>query len=296
MTTDLPKSKAAVSRLLDAINREDYISISQKKSSKISSFFEVININTNKCFPWKYANRIKNHVNENTCEDLIDSIKANGQKIPAIARKVGDNYEIICGVRRLYSCKKLNIRIIITIANVTDRDAMLIMDAENRARVDISPYERAMDYRRWIDLGIYKNYREIQELTGIKKSWFSQLMSLSELNPKIVSLFGNPVNLKQKWGYSLKTFCKNPDNELKMLSLVPILINKKYSPISIYRKLVKSCLQDTKSSDEEIFTDSKNKILFKMKHVNEKTTITIKKTLNSKNLIKIKEALKSLLE
>ena len=46
MTTNLPKSKAAVSKLLDAISRENYTSMSQKKDSETSSLFEVIKIPT----------------------------------------------------------------------------------------------------------------------------------------------------------------------------------------------------------------------------------------------------------
>jgi translation initiation factor 2 alpha subunit (eIF-2alpha) len=112
------------------------------------------------------------------------------------------------------------------------------MDAENRQRQDISPYERACDYKRWIESGIYQNYTEIINALGVKKSWFSQLIALAELKAEIISAFGHPVNLKQKWGYELLLRCKSSrDTETAMLKLARELRKQNYSPVEVYQKL-----------------------------------------------------------
>ena len=170
MESKISRPRAAVTKLLDAINQESFGNVDPEKVIlNNNSLYQIKKVPTEDCFTWKYANRMQQYVNDSTCAELISNIKHSGQKIPAIARKVNSKYEIICGIRRLYACNKLQIPILLAIIDVDDKEALLIMDAENRERLDISPYERAIDYKKWIECGIYKNYKEIQELTGMKE-------------------------------------------------------------------------------------------------------------------------------
>lgn len=292
-----PKPRAAVTKLLDAINKENFNDSHHEKIILNSdSPYQIKKVPTKDCFPWKYANRIQRYVNDSTCAELISNIKYSGQKIPAIARKVNNKYEIICGIRRLYVCNKLHIPILLAIIDVDDKEALLIMDAENRERLDISPYERAIDYKKWVECGIYKNYKEIQELTGIKKSWFSQLISLSELNPEIIKLFNDPINLKQKWGYNLRLLSKDKNNEALMLQTAKIISAKHYKPRTVYLKLLQSCQIDNIKNLEEIVTNHLGEKLFKIKYLDRTTNITINKKLNKDDLKDVTLNLKSLLE
>ncbi len=297
MNSETTKPRAAVIKLLDAINQENFDqTVTEENFDTNSSLYQIKKVPTNICFPWKYANRMQKYVNDSTCLELINNIKHSGQKIPAIARKIDNKYEIICGIRRLYACQKLNKEILLAIVNASDKEALVIMDAENRERLDISPYERAIDYKKWIDSGIYKNYKEIQEFTGIKKSWFSQLIALSELNPKIVELFGDPINLKQKWGYSIRLLCKDKNNEKLILQTANTLVNKNYKPRTIYLKLLHSCKANKNGICEKNIMDQEGNKLFKIKTYKKITNITINKLLKKDELEKIILNLKSLLE
>ena len=297
MNSKTIKPRAAVIQLLDAINQENFDqTVAEENFDTNSSLYQIKKVSTNICFPWKYANRMQKYVNDSTCLELINNIKHSGQKIPAIARKIDNKYEIICGIRRLYACQKLNKEILLAIVNASDKEALVIMDAENRERLDISPYERAIDYKKWIDSGIYKNYKEIQEFTGIKKSWFSQLISLSELNPKIVELFGDPKNLKQKWGYNIRLLCKDKNNEKLILQTANTLVNKNYKPRTIYLKLLHSCKANKNSTCEKNIMDQEGNKLFQIKTYKKITNITINKILKEDDLKKIILNLKSLLE
>ena len=297
MTSKPSKPRAAVTKLLDAINKENFNNLCDEEIiSNHNSLYQIKKVSAKDCSPWKYANRIQRYVNDTTCAELINNIKHSGQKIPAIARRINNKFEIICGIRRLYVCNKLQIPILLAIIDVDDKEALLIMDAENRERLDISPYERAIDYKKWVECGIYKNYKEIQELTGIKKSWFSQLISLSELHPKIVKLFDDPMNLKQKWGYNLRLLSKDKDNEALMLETAKAISNKQYKPRTVYLKLLQSCGTNEVKSPEETVDNNLGKRLFKIKYLDRTTNITINKKLNKNDLRDIIIRLKSLLE
>ena len=297
MTSKPSKPRAAVTKLLDAINKENFNNLCDEEIiSNHNSLYQIKKVSAKDCSPWKYANRMQRYVNDTTCAELINNIKHSGQKIPAIARRINNKFEIICGIRRLYACNKLQIPILLAIIDVDDKEALLIMDAENRERLDISPYERAIDYKKWVECGIYKNYKEIQELTGIKKSWFSQLMSLSELHPKIVKLFDDPMNLKQKWGYNLRLLSKDKDNEALMLETAKAISNKQYKPRTVYLKLLQSCGTNEVKSPEETVDNHLGKRLFKIKYLDRTTNITINKKLNENDLRDIIIRLKSLLE
>jgi len=254
MPTTQPR--AAVTKLLDAINSENFDCVSESIVTKNEEYL-IKKVSTEKCLPWKFANRLTKFIDENSCSDLIASLKNGKQRIPAIVRKIpqSDQYEVLCGIRRLYACKTLKIPILVAIVDVKDKEALLIMDVENRSRVDISPYERAIDYHNWISSGIYKNHKEIQEITGIKKSWFSQLMALAELPSEVVAAFGHPKNLKQKWGYKLRSLCKDETIKTKMIGGALEIKDKNYHPRTIYSKLLRCHLENVMQNSQKNFAN-----------------------------------------
>jgi len=105
----------------------------------------------NECTPWKFRNRSQHNLNFEACEGLIESIKANGQKMPIVVCELpaGSNfkYEIITGARRHWACTHLKIKILIDVRKFRDlEEKFLLQDVENRDREDISALERALDY------------------------------------------------------------------------------------------------------------------------------------------------------
>lgn len=180
------------------------------KSDKISYRYAELDPDT--CKPWKFANRLT--VNEATCADLISSISLSGQKIPVVVRpkKEGVGYELICGARRRFACAFLNKPVKAVIVDLSDQEALIVMDVENREREDISSYERGLDYSTWIAHGLCKDKQEIAQLTGVKASLLSQLLSIADLDKRLVNAFDSPYKISIKWGYLLKRILdKNPD-------------------------------------------------------------------------------------
>ena len=79
---------------------------------------------------------------------LIDSIQANGVLNPIIVREKKDKFEIISGHRRVYACKKLNLKEIpAIIKSMTDDEATIAMVDANINRESLLPSERAYAYK-----------------------------------------------------------------------------------------------------------------------------------------------------
>ena len=93
------------------------------------------------------------------------------------------DYEVICGARRHWSVSFLKsvehrqIKFLIEVRDLDDEAAFRLSDVENRARDDISDYERALDYRTAVEdfyNGVARRMAERMEVTeqsGSRASW-----------------------------------------------------------------------------------------------------------------------------
>ena len=115
-----------------------------------------------RCRMWHGHNRDYAGLSEERCRDLIDSLKAQGkQEVPALVRRIRDDpdfdFEVISGARRHWSVSWLrshnypDFRFLVEIRELTDEEAFRLSDIENRAREDISDFERARDYLRALE-------------------------------------------------------------------------------------------------------------------------------------------------
>lgn len=250
------KASAAILGFLDEIKKEGIETVSEAriadKLGKQADNYAFKTINPTDCQPWKFANRWV--VNEQTCASLIESIQSVGQQIPAIVRPADKDYELLCGARRRFACEKLGIPLKAIVVSLTDKQSLLLMDAENREREDISPYERAMEYKQWVTSKIFKNYKEAMEEAGFKKSWFSKLIALADLDASIVNAFGEPSHLKQVWGYNLALACRENSQKQKIIAAAKTLIKQSQPPATVYKTLM-ATIQSTKSKQVISYKD-----------------------------------------
>ena len=107
--------------------------------------------------PWAGNARSYEHLTEENCRELIDSlISEGGQKVPAVVRRIQDDpdhdYEVIAGTRRHWSISWLrahsypDMRFLAQVVDLDDEAAFRLADIENRARKDVSDLERARNY------------------------------------------------------------------------------------------------------------------------------------------------------
>lgn len=158
-----------------------------------------------RCRLWVGHNRLYELLNEDRCRDLIEGIKAqNGQEFPAIVRAVKDDpnfeYEIICGARRHWAITWLrkhhyDFKYLIEVRDLSDEEAFRLSDIENRDREDISDYERAMDYKRALEL-YYSSQQDMADRIEVTKDWLSRFLQLADLPPEVVAAYRDVRDIK----------------------------------------------------------------------------------------------------
>ena len=86
---------------------------------------------------------------EDTIEELADSIKQYGIIQPLIVRKMDNYYEIIAGERRWRAAKKAGLKDVpVIVKNYDDNDILKISLIENIQRENLNPIEEAKAYQQ----------------------------------------------------------------------------------------------------------------------------------------------------
>lgn len=159
---------------------------------------------------WPLANRIV--FDSEAQRSLEDSILNYGQTQPVLVRPLasdderrekGIRYELIYGSRRLRAAENLAKEILARVVDLDDKNAVLEMEIENRERSDISVYERAVDYARWIERGLFQSANEIAEHVGRNRTAISRYLAIARLPASVLFAFPDPDELSFTFGYDL---------------------------------------------------------------------------------------------
>lgn len=163
---------------------------------------------------WKGNARHQASLSVDSCQDLIDAILAEGgQKVPAIVRRVQDDpahdYEVIAGTRRHWAISWLrannypDMAFLAQVYALDDESAFRIADVENRARKDVSDFERARNYLDALE--VYYNGRQVQmaERLHLSRGWLSKMLTVAALPEWAVSAFAGPSEIQLKSCYPL---------------------------------------------------------------------------------------------
>jgi ParB family transcriptional regulator, chromosome partitioning protein len=89
---------------------------------------------------------------QQSIDELAQSIKEKGVIQPLLVRRRGDNYELIAGERRLRAANSLGLNEIpIIVREVSDQDSLELALIENIQREGLNPIEEAHAYQHLID-------------------------------------------------------------------------------------------------------------------------------------------------
>jgi ParB family chromosome partitioning protein len=230
---------------------KDDVKIAEKRNNKIflaasagkRKQVTVLSVDPKRCRLWEFHNRMQEFLNEETCKDLIDSIKAKGQEQPALVRELHNNtdydYEVIYGSRRRFACEYLGRDLEVALTDRDNKECAAIMDIENRARKDISDYERAHDYKNWVEKGLYKSYEELAKNIGVSKGYLSKITKLAQLPTQIVDAFNSPFDLKPYYAIEIIKLLNNSDIKQKILRKARELKLQKLDAIKTFRAILK---------------------------------------------------------
>lgn len=163
---------------------------------------------------WKGNARSYEHLSEESCAELIDSIIAEGgQKVPAVVRRVeGDpdhDYEVIAGTRRHWSISWLrqhsypDMQFVAQVAQLDDEAAFRLADLENRARKDVSDLERARNYAQALHDHYGSHMTRMAERLKLSKGWLSKMLKVATLPDVVVAAFASPADVQLKPAYPL---------------------------------------------------------------------------------------------
>ena len=163
---------------------------------------------------WGGNARHQASLDEQNCRDLIDSILAEGgQKVPVVVRRrTGDpdhEYELIAGTRRHWSITWLRLNnypemaLLAQVQSLDDESAFRLADLENRARKDVSDFERARNYREALKSYYGDKQNRMAERLNLSKGWLSKMMTVGGMPDWAVAAYATPADIQLKLCYPL---------------------------------------------------------------------------------------------
>jgi ParB/RepB/Spo0J family partition protein len=159
--------------------------------------------------------RFEESIHARACESLVESMRKHGQKHAVLGRKVmapdgSGEIELIYGARRLFAAMQLGVELLVVVRDIDDRAAFIEMDLENRAREDITAYERGLNYSRWLRAGYFTSQAELAGELGISEAQVSRLLRFAELPAAVVAAFHSTRDIREEWAVSLANACRDP--------------------------------------------------------------------------------------
>lgn len=127
----------------------------------------------------------RKNFDDDSLEELANSIKADGVIQPIVVKKVGDKYEIIAGERRFRASKLAGLeKVPIIVKNVSDRKARELALVENIQREDLNPIEEAISLKTLMEE--YKlTQQELSDIVGKSRSYIANNLRLLNLSDYI---------------------------------------------------------------------------------------------------------------
>lgn len=152
-----------------------------KKDTEIVEKIKIINIEPNK-------NQPRKTFNQESIDELAESIKMYGVIQPIIVSKKDGYYEIVAGERRWRASKKAGLSEMPCIVRDEDerknREIALI---ENIQREDLNPIEKAKGFKQLMDeYGLTQ--QKLSEIMGINRSTLANTVRILNLDPRVIDL------------------------------------------------------------------------------------------------------------
>ena len=144
---------------------------------------KVVELNLSDVLPNRFQPRIK--FDENAINELALSIQKYGVIQPIVVRQIGNKYEIIAGERRYKASRVAGKQTIpAIISELNDKDSVEIALIENVQREDLTPIEKAVSYKKILDMG-YINQEDLAKKVGKSQSAIANTLRLLNLSDDV---------------------------------------------------------------------------------------------------------------
>jgi ParB family chromosome partitioning protein len=223
---------------------------------------------------WELHDRLDSHLTEETCKAEIGSFCRYGQLIPVLGRALrGDpsyDVELVYGARRLFVARHLNKLLKVQLQDMSDKDAIIAMDIENRQRKDISPYERGLSYAQWLRSGYFTSQDDIARALKVSSAQVSRLLKLARLPSVIVSAFASPCEICEGWGLDIIDALEDPMRRQATVDAARAMAKGtgRYPAREVYRQLLAASARGRKLKvrvHDEVVKDANGSPLFRIR-------------------------------
>ncbi|MFR8104749.1 MAG: ParB/RepB/Spo0J family partition protein [Clostridia bacterium] len=176
----MPKN-TGLGKGLDALFGNSLAEEEKKQDNEVVEKLKIIEVEPNKDQP-------RRQFDEESLEELAESIKKYGVIQPIIVTKRDNYYQIVAGERRWRACKKAGLTEIPAIVRENDerknREIALI---ENIQREDLNPIEKAKGFKALLDeYGMTQ--QELADVLGIARSSIANTIRILNLDERVINL------------------------------------------------------------------------------------------------------------
>ena len=266
---------------------------------------KTVSISPFRCRMWDLHDRFEGAVSEDTCKEEIESFTSQGQLVPALGRQLrGDrdyDVELICGARRLFVARHLNQPLTVELRDISDREALIAMDTENRLRVDLSPYERGMSYARWLRSGHFQSQEDIARALKVSPAQVSRLLKLARLPTVVVDAFPSPLEIYEAWGLDLIDALDDPTRRQATIHQARTIRAQTPRPQAkeVYRQLLSSAASGKRiraRSHDEVVKDAEGRPQFRIRQLRNCIAVLLPvERVSAETLASIRETIPGLL-
>lgn len=135
----------------------------------------------------------RKNFDENSMEELAESVKQYGIIQPLIVRKKENYYEIIAGERRWRAAKMAGLKEVpVVIKNYTDEEIMEISLIENIQRENLNPIEEAMAYQILIK-EFHLKQEDIAAKVSKSRTFITNAMRLLKLDDRVQNMLSESL-------------------------------------------------------------------------------------------------------
>ena len=173
--------KTGLGKGLDALFSANVPEEEQKRENEIVQNIKITEIEPNR-------NQPRRIFDEESLEELAESIKRYGVIQPIIVTKQENYYEIVAGERRWRASKKAGLSEIPAIVREYDKQTNSeIALIENIQRQDLNPIEKAMAIRELLDT-YNLTQQKLADKLGISRSGLANTVRILNLSSKVIDL------------------------------------------------------------------------------------------------------------
>lgn len=223
------------------------------------------------------ANQPRKAFNEDSLQELSDSIKQHGLIEPLIVKEAKNGFfQIIAGERRWRAAKLAGLKELpVIVKDYTDQEVMEVALIENLQREDLNPIEEAEAYFQLIKVYHLKQ-DEVAERVSKSRVAITNTLRLLKLDERVRSML---IEDKIKSGHA-RALLAIEDQDKQYSTAVQIFDGN--LSVRETEKLVKKILNPVEKKKDELIDDEQMKLLYQDLEEKLKTKIGTKVNINRK--------------